>query len=259
MRKRLLILSAILILFMIMLISDSGTNGDLKNPLTVGLDDSPLGYLDERGEIVGFEVDMAREAIKRAGSTAEFKIIHWSEKEKKLDSGEIDMIWSGMDITPERQEKMIFCKQYMNNFMLILVHEGNPHNILSDIDFRGHKVGVKAGTTAENYIMSNTSAKNFIKELKTYDRDEEVFMALKNGEIDAIVSNELIARYLMAKHGYNFDVSKILIESHECGVGFRKDDKELRDAIQKAYDSMVTDGTAKKISEKWFQADLSRR
>ena len=49
---------------------------------------------------------------------------------------------------------------------------------------------------------------------------------------------------------------KILIESHECGVGFRKDEEELRDAIQEAYDSMVTDGTAKKISEKWFQADL---
>lgn len=242
-----------------MLMSGFGTNGNLKNPLIVGLDDSPLGYVDERGEIVGFEVDLAREAIKRACLTAEFKIIHWSEKEKKLDSGEIDMIWSGMDITPERQEKMIFCKQYMNNYLLILVQEGNPYNIVSETDFRSRKVGVKSGTTAENYIMMNTSVKNFIKELKTYDRDEEVFMALKNGEIDAIISNELIARYLLAKHDYNFEVPKILTESYECGVGFRKDDKELRDAIQAAYDSMVTDGTAKKISEKWFQADLISR
>lgn len=246
----------LLIISMIMLMSGCGTEESLKNPLIVGIDNSPLGYMDERGEIAGFEVDLAREAIKRAGSTAEFKIIHWSDKEKELESGTIDMVWSGMDITPERKKKMIFFKQYMNNFMLILVQEGNPYNILSEIDLKDRKVGVKAGTTAEYCITGNDKLKNSLEELKIYDRDEEVFTALKNGEIDAIISNELIARYLMSTHNYNFEIPKILMEFYECGVGFRKDDKELCEAIQKAYDSMVKDGTAKKISEKWFQADL---
>lgn len=61
----------------------------------------------------------------------------------------------------------------------------------------------------------------------------------------------------MAKNGYHFEIlPKTLGEVHEYGIGFRKNDEKLRDAIQEAFDSMVKDGTAKKISEKWFQADL---
>ena len=82
-------------------------------------------------------------------------------------------------------------------------------------------------------------------------------MALKDGEIDLLISDELVARYLMAKYGYDFEIlPKTLGAIHEYGIGFRKNDTELRDTIQKAFDSMIKDGTAKKISEKWFQADL---
>lgn len=59
---------------LILLIAGCGSNYKIKNPIIVGLDISPLGYVDENGEVVGFDVDLAREAIKRAGSTAEFKI-----------------------------------------------------------------------------------------------------------------------------------------------------------------------------------------
>lgn len=105
--------------------------------------------------------------------------------------------------------------------------------------------------------MKTASIKDIIKELKTYDNDEKVFMALKNGDVDVVISDEILARYLMAKNGYHFEIlPKTLGEVHEYGIGFRKNDEKLRDAIQEAFDSMVKDGTAKKISEKWFQADL---
>lgn len=236
-----------------------GKNGNIKSPVIVGLDVSPIGYVDENGEIVGFEVDMAREAIKRVGSTPKFKIINWNEKEEELNSGNIDMIWNGLDITPERKEVMLFSKPYMNNYLLMVVKEGNPLRIYSEIDFKDKNIGVKAGTTAEYYIIGTASIKDSIKELKTYDSDEKVFMALHNGEIDLLISDELVARYVMAKNNYDFEIlPKTLGAIHEYGIGFRKNDKELRNAIQEAFDSMIKDGTAKKISEKWFQADLIR-
>lgn len=238
---------------LVLLIAGCGTNGKIKDTITVGLDESPLGYVNEKGEIVGFEVDLAREAIKRAGATPKFKIIKWEEKEQELNSGQIDMIWNGMDITPERKEVMLFSKPYMNNFLLMVVSEGNPLGIYSEVDFKDKNIGVKAGTTAEHYITSTT----IIKELKTYDSDEKVFAALKDGEVDVVISDEILARYLMAKNGYRFDIMPNMIgKIHEYGIGFRKDDVELRDAIQEAFDSMVKDGTAKKISEKWFNADI---
>ena len=80
---------------------------------------------------------------------------------------------------------------------------------------------------------------------------------MKAGETDVIICDVIVGRYELVKHSNNFEIlPKTLGEITEYGIGFRKNDVELRDEIQKAFDSMVKDGTAKKISEKWFQADL---
>lgn len=61
---------------MILIFTGCGTKNDSQETIIVGFDESPLGYRDEHGEIVGFEIDLAREAINRAGAKPEFKIIH---------------------------------------------------------------------------------------------------------------------------------------------------------------------------------------
>ena len=244
----------------ILLMTGCGTENDSRETIIVGFDESPLGYRNERGEIVGYEIDLAREAINRAGAKPEFKIIHWNEKEMELNSGNIDMIFNGMDITPERQEIMLFSKPYMDNRRVIVVMKGNPLGIVSEGDLDGKNVGVKAGTTAEFYFETEEGKKNNIKTLKTYDSDEKVFNALESGKIDAVVCDEVLGRYYVVKHNNNIEVLNITVgKTNEYGIGFRKDDHKLRDRIQAAFDSVVKDGTAKKISEKWFQADLIKR
>ncbi|MBQ6297914.1 MAG: amino acid ABC transporter substrate-binding protein [Selenomonadaceae bacterium] len=249
----------VFMMILILFIAGCGSNYKIKDKIIVGLDESPIGYVNEQGEIVGFEVDLAREAIKRAGSTAEFKMISWNEKELELNSGKIDIIWNGLDITPERQEKILFSNPYMDNGIVMVVMEGNPQRIFSEVDLKGKNVGAKAGTTAEYYIESTASIKNIIKDLKTYDSDEKTFTALENGKIDVLLCDVIVGRYEMIKHNNNFEIlPKTLGGITEYGIGFRKKDVELRDEIQKAFDSMIKDGTAKEISEKWFQADLIR-
>ncbi len=240
-----------------LLMTGCGSDSDSSGVIIVGFDESPLGYRDERGEIVGFEIDLAREAINRAGAKAEFKIIHWNEKEQELNSGNIDMIWNGMDITPERKEIMLFSKPYMDNRRVIVVLKKNPLEIVSEGDLDGKNIGVKAGTTAEFYFETEEGAKDKLKALKTYDSDENTFKALESGEVDAVVCDEMLGRYYVVKYNHNFEVLNITVgKTNQYGIGFRKGDTELRDRIQAAFDSMVKDGTAKKISEKWFQADL---
>ena len=254
MKKLIMLLAA-----MLLLMTGCGEESNSKEVIIVGFDESPLGYRDERGEIVGFEIDLATEAIKRAGATPEFKIIHWNEKEVELNSGKIDMIWNGMDITPEREEIMLFSKPYMDNRRILVVMKGNPHGISSEYDLKGKNLGAKAGTTSEFYIAGDEQLKNGLKSFKTYDSDENTFLALEKGEIDAVLCDEIIGRFYNAKHNYNFEVMPATIgKPSSYGIGFRKNDTELRDRIQEAFDSMVKDGTAKEISEKWFQADLIR-
>ena len=237
---------------------------DAKKPdkIVIGLDDeyAPMGFKDEQNKIVGFDVDLAKEAAKRLGTEVEFKAIDWNSKEAELKSGRIDIIWNGLDITPERQQNMLFSDPYMDNRQIVFVKKGNDQGITSEADLAGKTVGTQAGSTAEAYIAGNEALKTSLKEFKTYGDYVSAFMDLENGRIDALVCDEIVGRYAMSKQEGKFDALNVTVGPvSEFGIAFRKDDNELRDKVQKVFDEMVKDGAAKKISEQWFQADLIKK
>ncbi len=89
--------------------SDTKTaNTELPKKIVIGLDDSfpPMGFKDDKGEIVGLDIDMAKEAAKRAGMEVEFKAIDWSSKEAELKSKKIDALWNGLTVSPEREKNI---------------------------------------------------------------------------------------------------------------------------------------------------------
>ena len=230
--------------------------------IVIGLDDeyAPMGFKDEQNKIVGFDVDLAKEAAKRLGTEVEFKAIDWNSKEAELKSGRIDIIWNGLDITPERQQNMLFSDPYMDNRQIVFVKKGNDQGITSESDLAGKTVGTQAGSTAEAYIAGNAALKDSLKEFKTYGDYVSAFMDLENGRIDALVCDEIVGRYAMSKQDGKFDALNVTVGPvSEFGIAFRKDDNELRNKVQKVFDEMVKDGAAKKISEQWFQADLIKK
>ena len=230
--------------------------------IVIGLDDEykPMGFKDEKNEIVGFDVDLAKEAAKRLGSDVEFKAIDWNSKEAELKSGRIDIIWNGLDITPERQENMLFSKPYMDNRQIVFVKKGNDQGIKAETDLAGKKVGTQAGSTAETYIDKNDKLKKSFAEFKTYGDYVSAFMDLDNGRIDALICDEIVGRYNIKDRMDDYDVLEVQVgPATEFGIAFRKDDTELRDKVQKVFDEMIKDGTAGKISEQWFKADLIKK
>ena len=241
--------------------TDGGDSKDTKK-IVIGLDDeyAPMGFKDDKNEIVGFDVDLAKEAAKRLGSEVEFKAIDWNSKEAELKSGRIDIIWNGLDITPERQENMLFSKPYMDNRQIVFVKKGNVLGITSENDLITKRVGTQAGSTAEAYITSNEALKNGFSEFKTYGDYVSAFMDLENGRIDALVCDEIVGRYAMSKQDGKFDALDVTVGPvSEFGIAFRKDDTALRDKVQGVFDEMVKDGAAGKISEQWFGADLIKK
>jgi len=227
--------------------------------IVIGIDDNfaPMGFRDENGELIGFDIDLAKEAIKRMNCEVEFKPIDWANKEEAITSGSVDMIWNGLDIMDEYKEYMIFSKPYMDNRQILLVQKGNPQNIYSEFDLRGKIVATQAGSHSEIYINANESVKNSFKEFRTYPNFKDGFAALAKGEFDALIIDEIAARYEMTINPGAFDIVETTIGSiTKFGIGFPKDKVELRDKVQKVFDGMIKDGTAKEISEKWFHADL---
>lgn len=251
------------LMLMIFLLTGCG-NFNKAEKIVVGIDEEfpPMSFHDEKNILVGFDIDLAREAAKRIGIEIEFKPIIWDCKREEITSGKIDLIWNGLDITEERSEYMIFTKPYMEDRQIILVRKGYDKDIYSEEDIAGKIIGTQAGSTSDDYINRNEYLKNSLKGYKTYKRFNEVVEALRNDEIEVLICDEMIARYEMKSHPDDFELLNVRIgDVAEMVVGFRKDEVELRDKVQTVFDEMIKDGTAREISEKWFQADLikSRR
>ena len=242
--------------------TDESSNFNEVEKIVIGIDDdfAPISFHDERNKLVGFDIDLAKEAAKRMGVEIEFKTIEWDKKREAITSGNVDMIWDGLDITEERKEYMIFSKPYMDDRQILLVKKGNDLDIHSEGDLEGKIVGVQAGSTSDDYINANEELRNALKDFKTYKHFTEVAEALKNDEIELLVCDELIARYEANNHPGQFELLNVKIGSvAEMAIGFRKDNTELRDKVQTVFDGMIADGTAKKISEQWFRADVIKQ
>lgn len=234
--------------------------GNNDKPIVIGLDDSypPMGFKDENNEIVGFDVDLAKEATKRLNRPVEFKAIDWSSKEAELKSGRVDILWNGLDITEKRKENMLFSDPYMKNRQVIFVPVNS--NIKSLEDLKGKVIGTQSGSTAEDYLNNNQDYAAQFGEVKKYGDYIDAFMDLENGRIDAVVTDELIGTYYMQKHADSFVETDIVVgEPTDFGIAFAKENQALRDEVQKVMNDMKADGTIAKISEKWFGKDITTK
>lgn len=229
------------------------------NVFVVGIDDefAPMTFRDDNGELVGLDIDLANATAKRMGVKFEFKPIDWDNKEAEISLGNIDMIWSACDIIDEYNAYMIFSKPYMDNRQIILAQKNYDVPIRSEKDLAGKIVGTQSGSNSETYVNGNLKLKKILADFKTYRTVKDGFTALANGEIELLIIDEIAARYEMKKSADKFKLFDVTIGPvTKFGIGFRKDDTELRDNVQKVFGTLVRDGTAKIISKKWFQADL---
>jgi len=228
-----------------------------KGYFVVGLDDAfpPMGFREEgTNEIVGFDIDLAKEAAKRMGVEVKFQPVIWDTVIEELNNGNIDVIWNGLTITEERQEKIAFTKPYLENRQIIVVQKDSSIN--SKKDLAGKKVGRQAGSSAKIAMEKDPETLNSIEEIFEYGSNDEALLDLSTGRLDAVVVDEIVGRYYIKKKP---DVYRVLDEhfgEEKYGVGLRKSDKSFLNELDKVLDEMKADGTAAEISKKWFGEDL---
>ena len=153
-----------------------------------------------------------------------------------------------------------FSKPYMDNRQIILVRRGEGKRVRTIGDFVGKRIGTQAGSNSEDYINDDVRLKNSFAEFKTYRTFKDAFAELEAGEVDALIVDELAARYELTNIPPKFDIVEDTIGPiTQIAIAFPKDNTKLRDRVQKVFDEMIADGTARKISEHWFKADLIKR
>lgn len=260
-KRGILTLALVLVLpFTLISCGEKNTENTLdKDKLVLGFDDTfvPMGFKDDNGEYTGFDIELAKEIGKKLGKEIVFQPIDWSMKETELNNGNIDFIWNGYSITDERKEKVEFSTPYLNNRQVIITLADSKIN--SKADLAGAVVGAQNQSSAVDAIEADGDIISTFKDGKvvTFDTNNEALMDLEAGRLDAVVADEILAKYYINQRGS--DKYKVLEEDfgkEAYAVAMRKDDKELVDAFNKAFKEVVDEGTAGEISKKWFGDDI---
>ena len=223
-----------------------------KGEIIVGLDDTfvPMGFRNPQGELVGFDVDLAREIFTRIGLTPKFQPIDWSLKESELNSGNIDVIFNGYTITDARKEKVNFSTPYMENTQIIITLASS--DIMSKEDLKGKSVSVQKESSAYDAVSKDTDIYENLKngELITFDSNLDLFLDLEAGRSDAIVLDEVFARYvLLSKNIEDYRILEDNFGEEEYGIGFRKSDTILLEKTNETLAELIEDGTFDEIKK----------
>jgi polar amino acid transport system substrate-binding protein len=228
-----------------------------KQRLVMGLDDSfpPMGFRNDKNEIVGYDVDLAKEVAKRMGVELVLQPIDWNAKEQELNTGEIDCIWNGFTITEERKQNVLFTPPYLRNAQVIVVKGDSPVNTIGDL--AGKTVGTQAGSSSIEAIDGAPEFKASLKEVVQVKDFLTALMDLDVGGVDAVVIDLVVANDNINRSGKDFRILEDRLDEEEFGIGFRLSDKALCEKVWEILLEMAKDGTVTEIATEWLGADIS--
>ena len=228
----------------------SGASKDEKS-FTVGFDAEfpPYGYMDDKGEYVGFDLDLAQEVCNRKGWTLKKQPIDWDAKDMELSSGAIDCIWNGFTIQG-REDSYEWTIPYVDNSQVFVTKSDSGITKLSDLTDK--RVGVQKDSSALAALEGDSAdLAGTFKELIQYEDYNTGFMDLEAGAIDALAIDIGVANYQIAKKGDGFIILDEQLASEQYGVGFLKGNTELKDEVEAVLKEMADDGTILKIAKNY--------
>jgi len=227
-------------------------SGDLP-VVTVGTNAEyqPFEYVDESGEIVGFDIELLKAIGERAGFTPEFVNTRWDGIFVALASGEFDTVVSAVTITPERAETVDFSDPYFNAGQGIAVQASNETITGSDSLSAGMKVGVQGGTTGDIWLTDNTEV-----EVARFEENPLAVQALAAGDVDAVVADfPTLVDILKQNPELGLKMVGEPFTEELYGIAIRKGQDELKESINAALASLREDGTYQSIFDKYFGAE----
>ncbi|MFI3212006.1 MAG: amino acid ABC transporter substrate-binding protein [Eubacteriales bacterium] len=231
-----------------------------RTTLTVGFDASfpPYGYMDDNGQYIGFDLDLAQEVADRNGWELIKQPIDWDAKDMELSSGTIDCIWNGFTING-REDSYTWSVPYVDNSQVFVVAEDS--GITGKDDLAGKVVGVQTGSSALSALEDEDSQENLdlaasFAQLIEYADYNTGFMDLEAGAIDVIAMDIGVANYQIDSRGGGFVILDENLATEQYGIGFLLGNDSLKDTVEATLFEMLEDGTFAEITEKYADYGL---
>jgi cystine transport system substrate-binding protein len=213
----------------------------------------PFDSKNAQGELVGYDVDVAKAVAAKLGVKPVFITTEWSGIIAGLKAGKYDVIVNQVGITPQRQASLDFSPPYTYSVAQLIQRKNDTRNFKSLDDLKGHKLGVSLGS---NYNDMAKAVPGIIVE--TYPGAAEELSDVASGRIDAALNDRLTLAYLLKTAPLPLRAGASVGDPTMMGIPFRKDNPKFAQALDAAIDSLKQDGTLTRISLKWFGIDVSK-
>jgi polar amino acid transport system substrate-binding protein len=201
----------------------------------------PYNFINDSGEVDGYERALGDLLCERAGLTCEWVTNDWDSIIPNLVSGNYDAIMAGMSITPERDDVIDFTQNY-------IPPAASAYAALSeDVDLEGGVVAAQTATIQAGHVAESGAT------LVEYATPDETVAAVRNGEVDAVFADrDFLVPIVEESGGGLMFVGEDVALGGGIGMGFRESDTELRETFDAIIGELKADGTLNELIAKWF-------
>lgn len=218
----------------------------------------PMNYLDDNGELTGFETEFATKVCEEMGVTPKFQKIDWDSKEVELNAKTIDCIWNGLTITDERKANMDITMPYMENKQVMVVKADKASEftadkaLTSDVTVVAEKQSAGEDVAKDNEYFSQAT-------YVSVDSQAKALLEVKSGTADVAIIDYVMSIGTLKDGSDYADLSVVEDMSfapEQYGIAIRKNSTETLEKLNAAIQKVADDGELDKIAEKYNLKDL---
>ncbi|MEX3942339.1 cystine ABC transporter substrate-binding protein [Paraburkholderia sp. BR10937] len=226
-----------------------------RGTLRIGLEGTfpPFNSKAPNGELVGYDVDIARAVAAKMGLKPEFVTTEWSGIIAGLQAGKFDVIVNQVGVTDQRKAALDFSPAYTYSAAQLIQRKDDTRQFKTLEDLKGKKLGVGLGT---NYMDMAKSVPGI--DVKTYPGAPEYLRDLAAGRLDAALNDRLMLAYLLKNSQLPLRTGATVGAGNPSAIPFKKGNPKFAKAIDEAMTQLEADGTFTKISDKWFGIDVTK-
>jgi len=219
----------------------------------------PFNYLDKKGLPAGFEMELAQDACQRMKAECEFVAVKWDDLIPGLLDKKFDIIMSSLEVNNERRRRLGLSRRYYLSPGAFIAEKGQPFDGPPTL-LRNKRIGVQKDSTHADWLD-----KSFRRsaQIKRYNSIADALQAQQKEEIDAVFGDKAqLWLWSQKPEGKCCEVmGQDIKDNQTLGVGvsagLRREDIKLREALNKAFAEMMSDGTFKKLNDKYFPFPLN--
>jgi len=227
-----------------------------KGEIIVGVETNkpPMTYIDDDGELTGFDTEFTLAVCSKLGIDVVFREIDWSLKDKELNSKNIDCVWNSMTLTEERRKYFEFSRVYINNRQAVVIRRADASKYPDAQSLSSAKMTAGLSTTGEEALLADPYLSQ--SDYAPSPSQNDAINALKDGQYDAIVIDYTLAKGIIPNDNSEFMVvDGIRLQEEQYAVGFRHG-SDMPKRINDIFLDMIMDGTLSALAEKYNLFDL---